>query len=193
MGRNVSSLLAREKVTSLAGRRVPRRTSRGGRREGGCLPAGGALEAHTSCCCSDPRAGRAPEAIIKNAAPGLPARPPTCPAIRHTKVGETSLWMMSPKDRASSQACFLLHVPQDTELRRASSHPTSGKRPWISRVWPQSQGFSGCPSHRQRFRGLRCQKGLAHNSELDGEQNSGVGPEPRVPASPCSPRPYTCG
>lgn len=49
--------------------------------------------------------------IIKNGAPGLPTRPPTCPAIRHTKVGETSLWMISPKERASSQACFLLHVP----------------------------------------------------------------------------------
>ena len=128
MGRNVFSLLAREKVTSLDGRRVPRRTSRGGRREGDRLPAGGAPEAHTSPCCSDWRAGRTPEAVIKNVALGLPTRPPTCPAIRHTKVGETSLWMMSPKDRAFSQAGFLFRVPTGTELRRASSHLTSGNR-----------------------------------------------------------------
>lgn len=142
MGRNVSSLLARKEATSLAGKRVPKRRAEKGRRGGSRLPARGALETQTPPPpASLPGEQRGPpQVVIKNAS----SRPPTCPAIRPTKVGETSLRMMPPKDKTLSQACFHFRVPTGDRAEKGLQPSDKWEqRPPSSGAMAQSQGRAG--------------------------------------------------
>lgn len=125
------------------------------------------------------------------------ASPQHLGAIRHTKVGETALWMTSPKDRAFSQACFLFRVPTGHRAEKGlQPFDKWEQRPGGSRIWPQSQGFSGCPSINRDSQASGARGGWPTTQSWTKSRTVGSGrgrPEPRAPASPHSPRPYTCG
>lgn len=81
-----------------------------------------------------------PQVVIKNAS----SRPPTCPAIRPTKVGETSLRMMPPKDKTLSQACFHFRVPTGDRAEKGLQPSDKWEqRPPSSGAMAQSQGRAG--------------------------------------------------
>lgn len=81
-----------------------------------------------------------PQVVIKNAS----SRPPTCPAIRPTKAGETSLRMMPPKDKTLSQACFHFRVPTGDRAEKGPQPSDKWEqRPPSSGALAQSQGRAG--------------------------------------------------